>query len=80
MSYVGIRVECSVCGLQKRPHGRSAPMTLVMCEPEDCVGYDQLPLVGCLWPGETSEDFGYSCCNLGTQPSGNNEMELGVEV
>ena len=55
---VGTSVECTVCGLQKQPRGRSAPMEMTMCNFE-CPGYNQEPQIGQLWPGETSENFGY---------------------
>ena len=64
---VGVRVDCSVCGHQKRPHGRSSPLGMVMCE-EDCAGYKLEPKAGCLWPGETDSDFGYPCCDNATVP------------
>lgn len=65
---VGIAVNCAVCKLRKKPHGRSAAdaMANSLCD-RDCPGYDQYPLPGCLWPGETDEDFGYPCCDLATQ-------------
>ena len=65
---VGITVECTVCGRSKKPHGRSAPMAMAngLCD-DDCPGYSQAPLPGCLWPGETAEDFGYHSCNNATK-------------
>jgi hypothetical protein len=45
--------RCAVCGMRKRPHGRSvAPeMESGMCG-RDCSGYNQEPRAGHLWPGE----------------------------
>ena len=74
MPKVGIRVTCAACHRQKKPRGRSAPMGLIMCVPPDpglvhygCLGYDDAPFVGDLWPGETEEDFGYPCSDAGTK-------------
>ena len=53
---VGIRVKCAVCGHSKQPRGRSAPMGLLLCHWSNCKGYDQEPLPGELWPGETEEN------------------------
>lgn len=61
----GTAVNCVVCGYRKKPRGRSAPMEMVMCDHE-CPGYDQDPQVGQLWPGETSEDFGYPVLAYGS--------------
>lgn len=57
---VGIAVECAVCHLRKKPWGRSAPLAMAnsLCD-WDCPGYDTDPKPGCLWPGETEEEFGY---------------------
>lgn len=57
---VGIAVICSVCGLCKKPIGRSAPLETAnsLCDHE-CHGYLGGPLPGDLWPGETREEFGY---------------------
>lgn len=57
---VGIVVRCTVCGLRKKPVGRSAPpeMEIGLCS-NDCPGYHQDPMPGYLWPGETQEEFGY---------------------
>lgn len=63
---VGIYVECNVCGHQKKPRGRSAPMTMHMCDRE-CAGYALDPQVGDLWPRETEEDFGYPVSANGTK-------------
>lgn len=75
----GIMVKCTTCHRQKKPRGRSAPIGLYMCEPIDllalncnrpfdgCLGYNQEPKVGWLWPGETEEDFGYPCPDDGTK-------------
>ncbi len=63
---VGIRVVCVICHTMKQPHGRSAPMDSYYCD-SDCRGYDLAPLPGCLWPGETAEDFGYQSCDNATE-------------
>ena len=59
---VGIGVCCAVCGHMKQPHGRSAPLGTYYCD-GDCPGYDQDPKPGCLWPGETEEEFGFQICS-----------------
>lgn len=70
---IGISVHCVLCGKEKAPHGRSVPteMESYRCMREfgegGCLGYDMDPLSGCLWPGETSEDFGYPCCSHATR-------------
>jgi hypothetical protein len=63
----GIYITCAECGRQKKPRGRSAPLDMRMCEMDTCDGYMASPLVGDLWPGETDEDFGYPCSDLGTE-------------
>ena len=57
---IGTAVECRICGLRKKPRGRSAPLEMEnsLCS-YDCPGYDQIPHIGQLWPGETSEQFPY---------------------
>ena len=57
---IGKAVSCMTCGRRKKPRGRSAPMELArsLCDSE-CEGYYQEPFPGQLWPGETSEEFGY---------------------
>jgi hypothetical protein len=55
---VGVAVYCTVCGEQKCPRGRSAPIEYYMCD-WDCPGYTQEPQPGDLWPGETREEFGF---------------------
>ena len=62
---IGVRVECTECGLQKKPRGRSGP-PMPMCD-DECPGYSQEPRVGDLWPGETQEDFGYPVSADGTE-------------
>lgn len=59
---VGSYARCTVCGLNKKPRGRSAPLEMAngLCDHE-CEGYDQPPFAGDLWPGETAEEFGYPC-------------------
>lgn len=64
---VGISVICATCGRHKAPHGRSASPYRDYCLPENCEGYKAPPFVGCLWPGETSEEFGYAHCDYGTR-------------
>jgi hypothetical protein len=63
---VGIAVTCTTCGRNKKPHGRSAPVGSWLCD-EQCQGYHQMPWPGCLWPGETDEEFGYPCCDRATE-------------
>lgn len=62
---VGVRVICVVCCLQKKPRGRSAPAGIPYCD-DDCRGYDALPNVGSLWPGETEGEFGHPVADWGT--------------
>jgi hypothetical protein len=64
---IGIRVTCAVCGLTKKPIGRSAPLACAggLCDYE-CPGYRAEPYVGSLWPGESAEDFGYPIGTDGT--------------
>ena len=62
---VGVQITCVVCGQMKQPRGRSAPMGAIYCDHE-CPGYNALPNVGSLWPGETEEDFGYPVGEWGT--------------
>lgn len=64
---VGIYVQCETCGHQKKPRGRSAPMQMFMCRPDECVGYELEPRVGDLWPRETEEEFGYPISADGTR-------------
>lgn len=71
---IGISVECADCHRQKRPRGRSAPMGMVMCNPNGlnnifagCGGYWKEPLVGDLWPRETEMDWGYRFTLDGTR-------------
>ncbi len=70
---VGIRVECAVCHKRKAPHGRSVPlMGRQYCTSESvCAGYQMDPLPGCLWPGETSEQFGFHHCDNATEEIAN---------
>jgi hypothetical protein len=48
---------CAVCGLRKRPRGRSVPLEMEngLCS-HSCAGYDQEPRAGHLWPGELARD------------------------
>jgi len=57
---IGTAVTCIVCGMRKKPVGRSAPMEIAnsLCDWE-CPGYNQEPHPSQLWPGETQEEFGY---------------------
>jgi hypothetical protein len=57
---VGVSVICTVCGLRKKPVGRSAPLEMAnsLCD-DECYGYRLDPKPGQLWPGETQEEFGY---------------------
>jgi hypothetical protein len=57
---VGVAVTCTVCGLRKKPIGRSAPLEMAnsLCN-DDCPGYRLEPHPGQLWPGERQEDYGY---------------------
>lgn len=57
---IGTAVDCSICGRRKKPQGRSAPIGDSLCDYE-CPGYELEPKIGQLWPGETSEEFGYMC-------------------
>lgn len=46
-------VECTTCGLPKKPRGRHAAADgQLMCN-FDCEGYQDEPRPGTLWPGET---------------------------
>ena len=73
---VGIPITCAVCGLTKKPMGRSAPLGFHMCEPivgdlpGGCEGYYQEPHIGSLWPGESEADFGYPVGDAGTREDG----------
>ncbi len=57
---IGVAVECTMCGLRKKPVGRDAPVAMAgsLCDHE-CFGYSKDPHPGSLWPGETREEFGY---------------------
>jgi len=33
---------------------------------DQCKGYEEDPKPGCLWPGETEEEFGYQICSHAT--------------
>lgn len=57
---VGVGVDCTVCGLRKKPRGRSAPLEMAnsLCDHE-CEGYNKDPKPGDLWPGEKRAEFGY---------------------
>jgi hypothetical protein len=49
--------SCAVCGMRKKPRGRSAPLEAAngYCD-DDCPGYRQEPRPGHLWPGEIDRD------------------------
>lgn len=64
---VGIAVECTTCHRDKAPHGRSVPMLGPSYCTDECIGYKADPMPGCLWPGETEEDFGYPICAHATK-------------
>ena len=65
---IGIVVRCATCGNEKQPHGRSVSPLMVYCSPySGCPGYEQDPKPGCLWPGETEDDFGFIICNNGVK-------------
>ncbi len=57
---IGVAVRCNVCGLLKKPVGRSAApeMANSLCDFE-CEGYAEEPQPGDLWPGEKRSEFGY---------------------
>ncbi len=55
---VGIAVTCTICHQTKQPRGRSAPLEAYLCN-TDCPGFDQPPVSGDLWPGESEADFGF---------------------
>lgn len=61
-------VECSECHRTKKPVGRSAPMTMDLCDNE-CSGYYLEPIVSSLWWNESEADFGYSVGEYGTRIS-----------
>lgn len=50
------RAECSVCRRIKAPRGRSVAMEAASgyCH-RDCLGYEQEPMPGHLWPGELAQ-------------------------
>ena len=56
--YRGYSVTCTVCGVTKKPWGRSAPLDSYYCD-SDFPGFMQDPLSSNLWPGESEADFGY---------------------
>lgn len=65
----GKRVNCSMCGKEKAPMGRSvsAYTAANYCHPYgDCDGYALQPYMGSLWPGETEAEFGYMVGTRGT--------------
>jgi len=59
---VGFAVKCKTCGRTKAPTGRSLSRATgsSYCTFE-CKGYTDLPHPGDLFPGETAEEFGYTC-------------------
>lgn len=56
--YFGFTVRCAVCGVIKKPWGRSAPLDSYYCD-YDCPGYPQEPYASHLWPTESEADFGF---------------------
>lgn len=62
----GKRISCAVCGREKKPVGRSAPVALVLCD-DECGGYYLDPHPGSLWPNESEADFGYPVGPTGTE-------------
>lgn len=62
----GIKVYCKLCGRSKAPHGRSCLLVDSLCT-SACRGYNDDPKPGCLWPGETAEDFGFFSCDHATE-------------
>lgn len=63
---IGIAVTCVECGLTKQPHGRDSRETAGLCT-NACPGYYLDPQAGCLWPGETEEDFAYPCTHASVE-------------
>ena len=64
---IGITVTCPTCKRTKAPHGRSASFMINYCDDNSCPDYRKAPEPGCLWTGETEEDFGYPICSHGTR-------------
>jgi hypothetical protein len=58
-SPVGLSIVCKVCGRQKKPIGRDAPLAMAngLCDSE-CEGYYNEPKPGYLWPGECRNQGG----------------------
>jgi hypothetical protein len=69
---IGISIECAVCHRTKKPRGRSAPLEMSLCNHE-CLGYNQEPFVGDLWPRESEKDFGYPVSSHGTREVNNGQ-------
>lgn len=63
----GIAVYCKLCFKRKAPHGRSIPIGASFCTSENCLDYDREPRPGCLWPGETADEFGFFSCDNATE-------------
>lgn len=74
---IGVTVWCNVCGRGKAPHGRSVSLEAAnsYCD-DECPGYRQDPLPGCLFPGETDEDFGNECCDHATRELSDDEAAI----
>ena len=51
---------CVVCGLMKKPIGRSAPMYGRRFCDHECEGYYKEPLAGSLWHGESEAESGFA--------------------
>jgi hypothetical protein len=78
---IGVSVKCVVCGQNKCPRGRSAPLGAYLCDSETCPGYAQEPRAGDLWPGETEGDFGYPIHGSdGTREMNDTEIALWAEA
>lgn len=65
----GVRVECAVCGMMKKPRGRSVGWDGGYCD-DDCPGYSVDPQVGSLFPNESEADFGYEVGTVGVRYEG----------
>lgn len=52
--------QCSICGMRKKPVGRSAPLEACngYCD-DGCPGYRKPPRPGHLWPGEIARSREY---------------------
>jgi hypothetical protein len=73
MTIQGIEVFCQTCKRRKKPHGRDSRNS-DLCD-ERCKGYNEWPKPGCLWPRETSKQFGFEHCDNAVE-----EIEGGDDV